>query len=102
FPTTAASLQPLFGGSYESLSLARDGFITKITPDIPVISAVSISGKHLLIEGNGFDRGAVLLMNGQPQKTKRDDSTFATELVGKKTAKKIDPGQAVVLRVQNS
>ncbi|MEN3333031.1 MAG: hypothetical protein V7641_2396 [Blastocatellia bacterium] len=67
----------------------------------PVIIAVSIAGKHLIVRGENFDSGAVILLNGERQKTTHDDAD-PTTLRGKKVAKKIAPGQMVNLQVRNA
>jgi Viral BACON domain len=41
----------------------------------PVIIGISTSGKHLIVTGESFDSGAVILLNGERQKTLHDDST---------------------------
>lgn len=64
----------------------------------PLITAVTASGKHLVITGDNFDDSTVILLNGEPQKTIRDDPSMAT-LRGKKLAKRIAPGQMVNLQV---
>lgn len=51
--------------------------------------------------GKNFDDGAVILLNGEAQKTKKDVPDPATGLRGKKTAKLIAVGQAVSLQVRN-
>jgi hypothetical protein len=78
-----------------------DAFVIKIaTP--PRINGVSIAGKNLVVTGEGFDQGAVILLDGVEQRSKNDQSTPATALIGKKTAKSIAPGQSVTIRVRNS
>jgi hypothetical protein len=67
----------------------------------PEIIAASVSGKRLLLRGERFDPGAVILLNGEEQKTRRDDENPTTSLIGKKAGKKIAPGETVVLRVRN-
>jgi Viral BACON domain len=65
----------------------------------PVITAVFTSGKHLIVTGENFDSSAVILLNGERQKTIQDD---ATTLRGKKVAKKVAPGQMVSVQVRNA
>ena len=67
----------------------------------PLITAVATLGKHLIITGDNFNASTVILLNGEPQKTIRDDPSLAT-LRGKKLAKKIAPGQSVNLQVRNA
>jgi hypothetical protein len=67
----------------------------------PSISTVTIQGKNLLITGDNFDSGTVILLDGERQKTLRDLADLTT-LTGKKLAKQIAPGQTVRLQVKNS
>lgn len=67
----------------------------------PVITSISIAGKHLLVTGENFDSSAVILLNGERQKTIHDDAD-PTTLRGKKVAKKIAPGQMVNVQVRNA
>lgn len=69
----------------------------------PVITQAAISGKDLLVSGTDFDSGAVILVDGQKQKTiARETEVGTVVLVGKKVGKRIKPGQTVMLQVQNS
>jgi beta-glucanase (GH16 family) len=68
---------------------------------VPTISMVSISKKDLIVEGRDFDAGAKIVLNGEQQKTRGDESDLGT-LVGKKVAKKIGRGESVILQVKNS
>ncbi len=101
FPTTLGSFQVGFNGSFGSFALARDGFVVRITSDMPRIASAAISGKNLVVSGEAFDGDAVILLNGDPQRTKHDAPDPTIELKGKKTGKRIDPGQRVTLRVRN-
>lgn len=85
-------------------SVSRCAFtvtVTAMNPG-PQIIAASIEGKRLLLRGQRFDLGAVILLNGEEQKTLRDEENPTTSLIGKKTGKKIAPGETVVLRVRNA
>lgn len=66
---------------------------------IPNIATASTQGKKLFVEGENFDAGAKILINGQEQKTK-SDATDPTKLVAKKGGKNIKSGDK--LRVRNS
>jgi hypothetical protein len=70
-------------------------------PAPPRISEASISGKKLFLTGEGFDSGAVVMLNGTDQKTKNDDGNPAGRLIAKKAGKKVLVGQPVILRVRN-
>ncbi|HSE98158.1 MAG TPA: alpha/beta hydrolase, partial [Blastocatellia bacterium] len=65
------------------------------------ITGASVSGKKLIVTGESFKRGAVILLNGQPQKTKNDEQTPQTRLIAKKAGKKITAGQTVMLQIEN-
>ena len=93
FPTRT-SIQPAYGGSV-------DAFVFKIAFP-PRIATGSISGKNLSVTGKNFDKGAVILIDGEEQRTRNDQSKPATILIGKKTAKSIAPGQKVSIQVRNS
>jgi beta-propeller repeat-containing protein len=84
---------------------ARDIFIAKIdpnaTPNKPVLIQAVISGKNLIVYGQGFQAGAVLRVNDEPTKTRNDDPDPAQVLFAKKAAKRIAPGDAVQLQVEN-
>ena len=98
FPT-ASPLQPSNGGG------ASDLFITRIVPTGttgPQINGASVSGRKLVVLGGGFDSGAKILLNDEPQKTRNDEQSPATALIAKKSGKKIAPGQTVTLQVRNS
>lgn len=71
-------------------------------PPAPKISGVSISGKKLIIQGQHFSQGAMIMVNDAEHQTANDGEAPATRLVSKKGAKKIGPGQEVTLRVKNA
>ncbi|MFY9573293.1 MAG: SBBP repeat-containing protein [Blastocatellia bacterium] len=84
----------------------RDIFIAKIDPnatsDRPVLLQATVSGKHLLVFGLGFDAGAVLRINDEPTKTRNEDPAPTQILFAKKAAKRIAPGQTVQLQIENA
>jgi hypothetical protein len=94
FPT-AIPLQAGYGGG------ASDVFVAKINPG-PIVSSAAINGKKLIVTGSGFDQGARVLINEQAQKTRNDDQNPSATLIAKKGGLQIDPGQSVVIRVQDS
>jgi hypothetical protein len=67
----------------------------------PKIINARLNGKKLIITGENFGQGAVILVNGEAQKTKNDSENPASMLVAKKAGKKIKNGQAVIISVQN-
>lgn len=94
FPTSAP-FQPAFGGG------AADIFVSKIKTG-PTVATAEIQGKNLLVFGSGFDSGAKILLQGDPQKTRNDEANPSGLLFGKKVGKKIAAGQTVTLQVRNS
>jgi hypothetical protein len=64
----------------------------------PMISSVKRVGKNLMVNGSNFDAGAVILLNGDPQRTLSDDQNPTTVLIGRKVGKRINPGDKVKVR----
>ena len=67
---------------------------------IPIIkiTSASVSGKKLFLSGENFLVGAVILLNGEEEKTRNDDQNPSTVLIGKKAGKKIKAGDRVQVR----
>jgi hypothetical protein len=84
---------------------SRDIFIAKIdpnsNPDGPVLLQAVISGKNLILFGQGFDAGARLRVNDLPVKTRNEDPAPTQVLFAKKAAKRIPGGSTVQLQVEN-
>jgi photosystem II stability/assembly factor-like uncharacterized protein len=93
FSPTASSIESVHGG--------LDAFVVKLTSP-PRIAGVSVSGKNLIVTGEGFDNGAVILVDGVEQRTRNDQSNPAMTLIGKKAARAIASGQRVIVQVRNS
>lgn len=70
---------------------------------VPRISGVSLHGKELVVFGVGFDKGASIILESSPQKTRLDVSGSIDQviLLSRKAAKKIASGQTVMLQVSN-
>ena len=64
----------------------------------PKITMASVAGKKLIVAGENFDPDAVILINGEEQKTRNDDQNPGTTLIGKKAGKKIKPGDRLQVR----
>ena len=91
------------GSAPRSASLIVAGhlvFITQLGVPTRIFSA-SVAGKRLIVVGESFDPGAVILLNGDDQKTKNDPENPRTVLIGKKTGKKIKPGDSLKVRNPN-
>jgi N-acetylneuraminic acid mutarotase len=68
---------------------------------IPRIVSASVKGKKLFVSGENFGPGAVILLNGEEQKTKADAQNPETTMIGKKAGKKIKPGDRLQVRNPN-
>jgi len=77
-------------------------FTLTVNKILPVITSVSIAGKNLVVMGSNFGTDAVIVMDGVDQKTRPDDLSPATILIGRKVGKRIAPGQTVHLQVRNT
>lgn len=87
--------------SIESVHGGFDAFVAKIASP-PRIAGALVSRKNLIVTGAGFDRRAVILVDGAELRTRNDESRPATILIGKKAAKSIAPGQKVSIQVRNA
>ena len=68
---------------------------------LPRISGATVSGKKLLVQGERFKPGALILLGGEEQKTANDSQSPSTRLIGKKAGKKVKPGNQVMIQVKN-
>ncbi len=87
------------GGSAdeEVLFILDSAELYGLIPIIKITSA-SVSGKKLFLSGENFLVGAVILLNGEEEKTRNDDQNPSTMLIGKKAGKKIKAGDRVQVR----
>jgi hypothetical protein len=69
---------------------------------VPRILSVSIAGNKMIVRGEAFDAGAVVLVDGMQQRTIADNASPTTVLVAKKVLGKIAPGQSVSIQVRNA
>ncbi|HKQ03873.1 MAG TPA: hypothetical protein VJ464_01980 [Blastocatellia bacterium] len=70
--------------------------------DTPWIFALYLEGKRLTIRGEYFDAGAKILLNGEEQKTKNDETEPARVLIGKKAGKGVRREPDTKIQVRNS
>lgn len=92
-------------GAYQTAKQSDfDNFVVKVdqTPESGgfKVTNVSVVLDILLVVGEGFDRGAVVLLDGKEQATK-ERKKDPTVLMIKKINKKIKPGSKVTIQVQN-
>lgn len=100
FPTANAIIQTL-----PPMPRNRGAFISKISlstraPKGPTITNVTTKGKKLIVTGEGFGPGSQIFVKGEPQTTRMDEQNPG-QLISK-AAKRIAPGQAVMIQVRNS
>ena len=80
--------------SYRNLDIvAAPLWLTAIS--FPRITQAAVSGKQLIIVGDNFDVGARILLNGVDQGTLNSPGSPTSILIGKKTGKKIKPGDLI-------
>ncbi|HSF24930.1 MAG TPA: kelch repeat-containing protein, partial [Blastocatellia bacterium] len=82
--------------SLDSVELGYN-FAAVATP-APYITMASVAGKRLWVEGENFVSGAVILINGEEQKTKNYALDPRSTLIGKKAGKKIKAGDKLQVR----
>jgi hypothetical protein len=68
----------------------------------PRIFNARVKGKKLILTGENFMQGAVVLVNGEPQKTRNDEESPSTTLIAKKAGNQIPDNAAVNIQVQSA
>ena len=86
------------GGSVNNNDRSAELYDPEILDPAPKIVSASVSGKKLFITGENFHAGAVILLNGEEQKSKNDEQNPQTILIGKKAGRWIKPGDRVQVR----
>jgi subtilisin-like proprotein convertase family protein len=99
---TTSSDIPANGAARSTPVGAWDLFLAKFAGSGPSIAGAAFSGKKLIVSGEGYDTGAVILVNGTALVTKNDRRMPTAALIGKKAARLISEGQTVTLRVRNA
>ncbi|MBX7221705.1 MAG: putative Ig domain-containing protein [Blastocatellia bacterium] len=75
--------------------------VTVTADSSPRITGAEVSGKDLIVTGDNFANGAVILVDGAPKDTSNDAQSPSRRLIAKKVGKKIKTGQTVKLTVRN-
>jgi hypothetical protein len=70
--------------------------------EAPKILSVRVKGKKLILVGENFSDGAVILVNGEPQKTRNDPESPSTTLIANKAGNAIPASTAVIIQVQSA
>ncbi len=81
----------------DSTSIAAASAIQSDNP--AQIFNVRVKGKKLIVTGQNFADGAVILVDGEAQKTSNDADEPSAVLIAKKAGKKIPDGTAVSVQV---
>jgi hypothetical protein len=85
-----------------SLLLTRaDQAFSNRSQNAPKILKACMKGAKLIISGENFANTPVILINGQPQKTRSLDDSPATTLLVKNAANHLPPGEIASLQAQN-
>jgi photosystem II stability/assembly factor-like uncharacterized protein len=96
---TAGSLQP-------PLSNKWNIFVTRLGPSqgvaAPKVVDAAISGKKLIVFGENFSDGAVIMLNSEAQKSSNEPGNPTAVLIGKKSGKRIGRDQSATIQVRNS
>jgi N-acetylneuraminic acid mutarotase len=101
--TVSFMVTPNNSTAARSGELSIGGRVLKVTQaglSVRIIGA-SAAGKKLFVEGENFDPGAVILLNGEEQATKNDPQNPRASLIGKRAGKKIKPGDRLQVRNPN-
>jgi len=72
------------------------------TQNAPRILDVRLKGRKLILTGENFADGSVILLNGEPQKTRNDEYNPTTILIARKAGNDILDGSAVNIQVESS
>ena len=71
------------------------------TDEGPKIVSARVKGRKLILTGERFMDGAVILVDGEPQKTRNDEESPSTTLIAKKAGNFIIDYSVVSLQVQS-
>jgi photosystem II stability/assembly factor-like uncharacterized protein len=101
---SASSDFPVTPNAYQTHGVnTYTGIVIRIADPAPLrITGASIKGKRLSVSGEGFDQGAVILVDNTDLLTQNDAAMPATLLLSKRGGKQIAPGQTVTIRVRDA
>jgi photosystem II stability/assembly factor-like uncharacterized protein len=101
FPILNA-IQPI-----QDIAWGCDAFVAKFsetpatTQSSLAITGVTVTGESLVVRGQGFAAGAVIILNGRDQPTENDSINPATELTSQKAVKRVQVGDSAIVQVKN-
>jgi hypothetical protein len=100
--TTGPGFVGRTGVSPEGAFRGLDAFVVRISSP-PSLTGSGISGKNLIVNGVGFDPGAVVLVDGVEHRTKHDPVDPTRILIVKKFVKGLNlGGHILTIQVRNS
>jgi N-acetylneuraminic acid mutarotase len=76
--------------------------VNEVFSVLPTIFEATVRKKRLIVTGQNFSEGAVILVDGEPQRTRNAANAPDTRLVSKKAGRQIDRGETVTLQVVNA
>ena len=68
----------------------------------PKIISARVKGKNLIVIGENFAEGAMILVNGEPQVTRNDSDNPSTRLIAKRTGNAIPNNTFVTIQIQSA
>ena len=103
------SLSPILGlillatgiAGFNAGSFGVKAYVVQSPDNQPRIFSARVKGKKLILTGENFAPGAVVLIDGQPQKTRNDEGSPSTTLIAKKAGKFIPEDTAVNIQVES-
>jgi hypothetical protein len=97
------SLVLLAVGSFDfSAGVSKTHASTIQSNNAPRIFSARVKGRKLILTGENFADGAVVMIDGQPVKTRNDEESPSTTLVAKKGGNFIPDNAAVSIQVQSA
>ena len=86
----------------EQLTKRSNGAFTQpASSPAVVITTAGISSDSLIVRGQNFAPGAVIIVNGRAQPSSNDEINPNTILISRKAAKRMVPGGVAILQVRN-
>jgi len=83
------------------LLLSAAGPASQLQSNTPFITRLELQGKKLIVTGTNFDEGAIILVDGERQRTKPDSDSPATLLIAKRAGSNIAEGSPSRITVKN-
>jgi len=91
---------PVTPRAFQVTARAGAAFVMKL--GVPSILNVSVKKRNLIVSGEYFDSGAVIVVDDMEQRTSNKQSAPTSVLIGKHVVDGIPQGTTVTLRIRNS